>query len=93
MVQHLVNNHSLVTKPFVVQADDEVADDGGDSGDGAGGDGGDGAGGDVVGDLAPVDSKGQIWSLPPGLSGEREYLVVVVFVALLVILWQVVKIK
>ena len=78
MVQHLVNNHSLVTKPFVEQADDEVADDGGDSGDGDGdgGDGGDGgyggggAGGDVVGDLAPVDSKGQIWSLPPRLSGE-----------------------
>ena len=70
MVQHLVNNHSLVTKPFVEQADDEVADDGGDSGDGGGGDGGDGAGGDVVGDLAPVDSKGQIWSLPPHLSGE-----------------------
>ena len=82
MVQHLVNNHSLVTKPFVEQADDEVADDGGDSGDGDGdgdggggdggdsGDGGAGAGGDVVGDLAPVDSKGQIWSLPPGLSGE-----------------------
>ena len=70
MVQHLVNNHSLVTKPFVEQADDEVADDGGDSGDGDGGYGGGGAGGDVVGDLAPVDSKGQIWSSPPGLSGE-----------------------
>ena len=28
MVQHLVNNHSLVTKPFVVQADDEAAGDG-----------------------------------------------------------------
>ena len=69
MVQHLVNNHSLVTKPFVEQADDEAGD---------GGDGSDGGGGDVVGDLAPVDSKGQIWSLPPRLSGEREYLVVLV---------------
>ena len=59
MVQHLVNNHSLVTKPYVVQADDETGDGDGD-------------------DLAPVDSKGQFWSSPPGLIGEWEYLVIFV---------------
>ena len=66
---------------FTDEGGDDKAGDGGGGGDDivqadGGDDDKDGDGGGV--DLSPVDSIGQFWSLSPGLSGEGEYLMVVV---------------